>query len=151
MSRKNLLGAGSRARSTSQSRGAVIAGNDFSALSGSIDLSNQNKAGQSSSAKPLFNAGAEAGARNTAPPKPHQSLNHQDDASMRSKSQISSKSGLDARKSGISQEAEKGLFGGQDKKDPTSSALFGGTPATKSGLFGKPPLPDLARESPAFG
>jgi len=60
---------------------------------------------------------------------------------MRSKSQISS-SNLGARKSGISQEADKGqgLFGGPSKKDPNTSALFG-----------KPPPSDLMRESPAFG
>lgn len=92
-------------------------------------------------------------ARNTAPAKTNHGLDHQDDASMRSKSPISSKSHLDARKSGISQEADKGkgLSDGQGKKDPNSSALFGGAPATKSGLFGKPPTSDLMRESPAFG
>lgn len=109
VSRKGLLAVGSRARSTSQSKGAVIASNDFGALSGAIDLSNQNKFVQSSSAKPLFGgAGAEAAARNTASAKTNQGLDHQDDASMRSKSPISSKSNLDARKSGISQEADKG-------------------------------------------
>jgi len=74
---------------------------------------------------------------------------------MRSKSPISSKSHLDAQKSGISQGADKsqGLFGGQGKKEPTPSALFGGASAPKSGggLFGKPPPSDLMRESPAFG
>lgn len=140
------------AKSKSPSKGSHIVVGAISSTA--IDLSNQNQFGKSSTTKPLFGAGAEVSAQNPASAKTTRGLDAQDDASMRSKSPISSKSNVDARNSGISAGADKGsgLFGGQGKKDSSSSGLFGASaPKSGGGLFGKPPPSDLMRESPAFG
>lgn len=147
---------GSRARSTSNGKGAAMPGNDFAGLGAkpqletatrskspardaglaAFDLSNKNPAAKKTAPSGLF--GSSTAAKKPEPAPEAAGLNDHpgDNATMRSKSTISNKSHLDSK---AKKESPPGNAG---------ASLFAAAP--KGGLFGPNPS-DMMRESPAFG